>query len=68
MKDRRATVYAKVLFFSTWPFKNEFEPWVCEVIRALRYLRFAGVAQLDQFGPSRSSTIRANSMEKSVDS
>jgi len=24
MKDRLATVYAKVLFFSTWPFKNEF--------------------------------------------
>jgi hypothetical protein len=24
MKDRLATIYAKVLFFSTWPFKNEF--------------------------------------------
>jgi len=44
MKDRLATVYAKVLFFSTWPFKNEFEPWVPGIIRALRYLRFAGVA------------------------
>ena len=43
MKDRLATVYAKVLFFSTWPFKNEFQPRVSGVIRALRYLRFAGV-------------------------
>jgi hypothetical protein len=24
MKDRLATIYAKVLFFSTRPFKNEF--------------------------------------------
>ena len=24
MKDRLTTVYAKVLFFSTWSFKNEF--------------------------------------------
>jgi hypothetical protein len=43
MKDRLATIYAKVLFFSTRPFKNEFQPRMSRVIRALRYLRFAGV-------------------------
>lgn len=51
MKDRFATGHAKELGFLIYSFENELEPWVPSVLRALGYLRFAGVACLAHYGP-----------------